>query len=561
MSKYSIGIDFGTLSGRAILVDVKSGEELATSTLEYKHAVMEHSLPSGKELPTDWALQHPQDYLDVFSTTIPKVIEEARVSTDDIIGIGIDFTACTIIPVKSDGTPLCFLDEFKDEPHAYVKLWKHHAAQDKADKLNEIALKMNQQKWLNRYGGKISSEWLFPKVWQVLDEAPHIYEEVDYFIEASDWVVWQLTGNHTRNACTAGYKATWHKQDGYPSPKFFKELDPRLENVVEEKLNIPITPLGEKAGEITKKAADMTGLNAGTAVAIGHADAHVCFPALKIDGPGKMLNIIGTSSCHLILSEEEQLVPGICGVVEDGIYPGFFGYEAGQNCIGDTFAWFVDNCVSAEYYKLADNERMDIHEYLTIKAQQLHAGENGLVALDWWNGNRSTLVDVDLTGLIVGMTLQTKSEEIYRALLESAAYGTRKIVETFRDNGVPVHEFFAAGGIAQKNSLMMQIYADVIDMPVKIGESSQAPALASAIFGAVAAGSDRGGYDDVIEAGKAMGKLDDKIYYPIPGNVEIYDRLYREYSALYDYFGKYTKDIMKRLKTIRKDGLAKRKDH
>ncbi|MFZ7946538.1 ribulokinase [Neobacillus sp. 19] len=553
MSKYTIGIDFGTLSGRAILVDVSTGEELATSTLEYKHGVMEYSLPSGKTLLPDWALQHPQDYLDVLSTTIPNVIEEASVSPDDIIGIGIDFTACTIIPIKSDGTPLCFLDEYKEEPHAYVKLWKHHAAQDKADQLNEIAVKMDNQKWLNRYGGKISSEWLIPKVWQILDEEPYIYEEADYFIEAADWVVWQLTGNHTRNACTAGYKAIWHKQDGYPQREFFKELDPRLENVVEEKLNIPVTPIGEKAGEITGRAAGMTGLRVGTSVAIGHADAHVCFPALKVDGPGKMLNIIGTSSCHLILSEKEQSVPGICGVVEDGIVPGFFGYEAGQNCVGDTFGWFVDNCVSAEYTKLAEHEGIGIHDYLTKKAQQLRAGENGLVALDWWNGNRSTLVDVDLTGLIVGLTLQTKPEEIYRALIESAAYGTRKIVETFRNHGVPVNEFFAAGGIARKNALMMQIYADVLDMPVKIGGSSQAPALASAIFGAVAAGSAQGGYDDVFEAGQVMGKLDDKVYYPIPENVEIYNHLYREYAALYDHFGIYTKESMKRLKAIRKE--------
>lgn len=553
MSKYTIGIDFGTLSGRAILVDVSTGEELATSTLEYKHGVMEYSLPSGKTLLPDWALQHPQDYLDVLSTTIPNVIEEASVSPDDIIGIGIDFTACTIIPIKSDGTPLCFLDEYKEEPHAYVKLWKHHAAQDKADQLNEIAVKMDNQKWLNRYGGKISSEWLFPKIWQILDEAPYIYEEADYFIEAADWVVWQLTGNHTRNACTAGYKAIWHKQDGYPQREFFKELDPRLENVVEEKLNIPVTPIGEKAGEITGRAAGMTGLRVGTAVAIGHADAHVCFPALKVDGPGKMLNIIGTSSCHLILSEEEQSVPGICGVVEDGIVPGFFGYEAGQNCVGDTFGWFVDNCVSAEYTKLAEHEGIGIHDYLTKKAQKLRAGENGIVALDWWNGNRSTLVDVDLTGLILGLTLQTKPEEIYRALIESAAYGTRKIVETFRNHGVPVNEFFAAGGIARKNALMMQIYADVLDMPVKIGGSSQAPALASAIFGAVAAGSALGGYDDIFEAGQVMGKLDDKVYYPIPENVEIYNHLYREYAALYDHFGIYTKESMKRIKAIRKE--------
>lgn len=548
--KYTIGLDFGTLSGRAVLVDVQTGEELATATHNYSHGVMDKKLPNGKKLPLDWALQHPQDYLDVLSTAIPSVLKQSGVSPNDIIGVGVDFTACTVVPVKSDGTPLCFIDQYKEEPHSYVKLWKHHAAQDKANKLNEIAEQMGE-KWLSRYGGKISSEWIFPKIWQVLDEAPHIYDEADYFIEASDWTVWQLTDVHTRNACTAGFKAIWHKQEGYPDKSFFKSLDPRLENVVEEKLSTDITPIGQRAGEITEKAAKLTGLNVGTAVAIAHADAHVCFPAVKIDGPGKMLDIIGTSSCHLILSEEEQRVPGICGVVEDGIVPGYFSYEAGQNCVGDTFAWFVDNCVPVEYHEKAKSEGISIHEYLTQKAENLKAGENGLVALDWWNGNRSTLVDVDLTGMIVGMTIQTKAEDIYRALIESTAYGTRKIIETFRQNGVPVNEFFASGGIAQKNPLVMQIYADVIKMPVKVGGGSQGPALASAIFGAVAAGTERGGYDDVFVAGQAMGKLEDKVYYPNLDNASVYDQLYREYTTLYQYFGIEYKQIMKRLKNIK----------
>ncbi|WP_332696452.1 ribulokinase [Halalkalibacter lacteus] len=551
MSKYTIGVDFGTLSCRAVLVDVKTGEVLESATFSYPNGVLDTSLPNGKELPPDWALQHPQDYLDAFSATIPDIIQNSGVHPDDIIGIGIDFTACTILPVKSDGTPLCFIDRYKDEPHAYVKLWKHHAAQDKANKLNEIAEEMNQD-WLKRYGGKISSEWLFPKVWQILDEAPYIYEEADYFIEAADWIVWQLTGVQTRNACTAGYKAIWNKKDGYPDKTFFKALDWRMENIVEDKINCPISPVGEKAGEVTGKASELTGLRTGTAVAVGHADAHVALPSLSINGPGKMLDIIGTSSCHILLSDKEQHVPGICGVVEDGVIPGFFGYEAGQNCVGDTFGWFVDHCVSNEYYENAKEENISIHDYLTKKAEQLKAGENALIALDWWNGNRSTLVDVNLTGLIIGLTLQTKPEEIYRALIEATAYGTRKIIETFRENDVPVNEFYASGGIAQKNSLAMQIYADVINMPVKIGGASQGPALSSAIFGAVAAGSSRGGYDDISEASTAMGTIDEKVYYPNSENAEVYDLLYEEYSKLYDYFGTGPNNVMKKLKALKK---------
>lgn len=551
MSKYSIGVDFGTLSGRALLVNVENGEELATAVYDYPHAVMDEVLPSGRQLAPDWALQHPQDYLDVFSHTIPAVLKEAGIQAEDVIGVGIDFTACTLLPVKADGTPLCFLDKYKDEPHAYVKLWKHHAAQDKANKLNEIA-KQTNQKWLARYGGKISSEWAFPKIWQTLEEAPKVYEEADFFLEAADWVIWQLTGVQTRNSCTAGYKAIWHKQEGYPGKDFFKALDPRMENVVEDKLNCPISPLGEKAGTINESAAKLTGLKLGTAVAVANVDAHVTVPAVKIDGPGKMLAIMGTSTCHILLGKEEHTVPGMCGVVEDGVYPGFFGYEAGQSCVGDHFAWFVDNCVSSEYLEAARAEGLNIHEYLTKKAEKLKVGQSGLVALDWWNGNRSVLVDVDLTGMLLGMTLQTKPEEIYRALIEATAYGTRKIIETFRANGVPVEEFYASGGISLKNPMAMQIYADIIKVPIKIGGTSQGPALGSAIFGAVAAGSKQGGYDDVFKAARIMGKLRDTVYMPNSENSKIYDKLYSEYSILHDYFGRGANDVMKRLKEIKK---------
>lgn len=552
MSKYSIGVDFGTLSGRAVLVNVETGEELADSTLEYPHAVMDETLPDGTKLGPDWALEHPQDYLDVFAKTIPDVLSQAKVDPKDVIGIGVDFTACTLVPVKADGTPLCFLEKYKSNPHAYIKLWKHHAAQDKANKLNEIAAARGE-KWLARYGGKISSEWAFPKIWQVLDEDPDLYNDVDYFIEATDWVIWQLTGVQTRNSCTAGYKSIWHKKDGYPSKDFFKALDPRLENVIEEKMNCPVSPIGSKAGEINEFGSKLTGLCVGTAVAVGNVDAHVSIPAVKIDGPAKMLAIMGTSTCHILLGTEEKEVPGMCGVVEDGVLPGYYGYEAGQSCCGDHFAWFIENCLSADYVADAKAKGINIHKYLREKAEKLKPGESGLVALDWWNGNRSVLVDVDLTGMILGMTLLTKPEEIYRALIEATAYGTRMIIETFRENGVPVDEFYAAGGISQKDPMTMQIYADIINMPIKIAGSTQGPALGSSIFGAVAAGKERGGYDSVFEAAGVMGKLKDVVYTPIPENVEVYNKLFAEYKQLHDYFGRGGNDVMKRLKAIKKE--------
>ena len=552
MEKYTIGVDYGTLSGRAVLVNARTGQELADAVYEYPHAVMDEQLPCGVKLGTDWALQHPQDYLDVLAHTIPEVLRKSGVSADDVIGIGTDFTACTLLPTKRDGTPLCFLPEYEREPHAYVKLWKHHAAQDKANRLNEIAAARGEA-WLQNYGGKISSEWAIPKIWQVLDEAPEIYAAADRFIEAADWIIWQLCGKETRNSCTAGYKEIWNKRAGYPSPDFFKALDPRLENVVQDKLGTVITPLGSRAGVLTEEAAALTGLRPGIAVAVGNVDAHVCVPAVGIDGPAKMLAIMGTSTCHIMMGTEEKQVPGMCGVVEDGVMPGYFGYEAGQSCVGDHFAWFVENCVPAAYEEEARAQGKNIHVYLTEKAEKLRPGESGLLALDWWNGNRSVLVDVDLTGMMLGMTLATKPEEMYRALIESTAYGTREIVENYRANGVPVEEFFASGGISQKNAMAMQIYADVLNMPIKIAGSAQGPALGSAIFASVAAGEAAGGYDDIFAAARAMGRTKNLVYTPIPENAAVYDKLFAEYVTLHDYFGRGANDVMKRLKAIKKE--------
>jgi len=551
MSKYVIGVDYGTLSGRALIADARSGEEIASAVYEYPHAVMDKALPDGTALGPAWALQDPQDYLDVLSNAVPEIIRQSGISPEDIIGIGTDFTACTVLPVKADGTPLCFLPQYKNRPHAYVKLWKHHAAQDKANKLNEIAAKRGEA-WLNNYGGKISSEWAIPKIWQIAEEDPEIYDAMDRFIEAADWVIWQLCGRETRNACTAGYKEIWNKKTGFPSKAFFRALSPKLTNVVKEKLSRSISPLGEKAGEITPVAAKLTGLLPGSAVAIGNVDAHVCVPAVGIDGPGKMLAIMGTSTCHIMMGTEEHQVPGMCGVVEDGVLPGYFGYEAGQSCVGDHFAWFIDNCLTASYYEEAKRQKKNVYKFVQEKATLLKPGESGLIALDWWNGNRSVLVDVDLTGMLLGMTLQTKPEEIYRALIEATAYGTRMIIENYREHGVPVNEFYASGGISQKDPLTMQIYADVINMPVKIAGSEQGPALGSAIFASVAAGKAAGGYDSIYEAARTMGKIKDAVYFPVPEHVEVYNKLFAEYRTLHDYFGRGENDVMKQLKDLKK---------
>jgi L-ribulokinase len=551
--KYAIGVDFGTESGRAVLVEVATGREVATAVYPYENGVIDEALPIDGQpvaLEPDWALQDPQDYIRTFQTTIPQVLAETGVPAEDVIGIGIDFTACTMLPVKADGTPLCNLPEFRSEPHAWVKLWKHHAAQPEADKINATAREMGQP-WLQRYGGKISSEWFFSKTLQILDEAPHIYQAAERLIEAADWVVWQLTGVETRNSCTAGYKAIWSKREGFPPEEYFATLDPRLDKVVDEKMMRHITPIGDRAGGLTPQAAELTGLVAGTAVAIANVDAHVSVPAVTVTEPGRMVMVMGTSICHMVLGEGEHLVPGICGYVEDGIIPGYFGYEAGQSCVGDHFAWFVENCVPAVYESQAQAKGIDLHQLLEQKAARLLPGESGLLALDWWNGNRSVLVDVDLTGLLIGATLATRPEEIYRALIEATAFGTRVIVEAFQDHGVPVDELVACGGLPEKNHLLMQIYADVTGREIKVSASDQAPALGSAMFGAVAAGSEVGGYDTIYAASQAMARLKEHTFKPNPANQPLYDRLYREYLRLHDTFGRGENDVMKTLKNIR----------
>ncbi len=551
-TKYSLGIDYGSESGRAVLLNLSNGEIVAEAVMEYPHGVIVDKLPGlDVKLGKDWALQNPDDYVDVFVATVSDVLkQQPSIGVEDIIGIGIDFTACTMLPVKYDGTPLCKLEEYRSNPHSWVKLWKHHAAQEEANRLNDIAASRGE-KFLQRYGGKISSEWLIPKIWQILNEAPEIYEASNRFIEAADWIVWQLTGNETRNACTAGYKAIWHKQDGYPDKAFFASLDPRLENLVEEKLGTVISELGDRAGGLTNEMAKRTGLLPGTAVAIGNVDAHVSVAPAGVTQPGTMLMIMGTSTCDILLDEEEHLVPGICGVVEGGAVPGLFGYESGQNAVGDIFAWFTKNCVPASYHEEALAQRISIHTLLEERAAKLEVGESGLLALDWHNGNRSILVDTDLTGLIVGLTLHSKPEEIYRALIEATAFAKKVIIDAYRNNGVRVDHLVACGGLPHKNQLLMQIYADVTGLDVAITAHLQTPAVGSAMYGAVAAGREAGGFDNIVTAAEKLARLKDKKIVPNVENHQKYEALYKEYVLLHDYFGRGENDVMKRLKAIK----------
>lgn len=545
MDKYVIGLDYGTLSARAVLVSVGRGEVAAESIYPYPHGILNTISGGNEELPVDFALQEIDDYVEAMYETIRTVVKQSGCRAEDVIGIGIDATSSTFLPLTKSGTPLCKTEQFRTNPHAWLKLWKHHGAQEEADRMTELAAG-RQEKFLMRCGGKVNAEWMLPKLTEIVLKAPDVYEAADNFMEVSDYLVFLLTGEMTRCMCHAGYKLLWNEEDAYPSEEFLRALHPNLSSL-KSKLKGREVQVGECAGRLTEEAAGRLGLREGTAVAASMIDAHVAVPSLGIDGPDKALMILGTSCCMLLCSEKLSYIKGISGCVKNAVLPGLYAYEAGQSAVGDLFDWFVKNCVPGSYEKEAADKNISIHMLLSEKASRLAPGESGLVALDWWNGNRSCLADARLSGMVLGLTLRTKPEEIYRALLEAAAFGMRAIFEEFEKGGITARELYACGGIVSKNSFMMQIYADVLGKTIFTGSTEQGSAFGAAVYAAVAAGAERGGYGSVYRAARAMGKTGDKRYTPIPQNMEIYHRIYREYKLLHDYFGAGGNEVMHRM--------------
>ncbi len=555
MPKYALGLDFGTESARALLVDVRDGREAGTAVCSYPHGVVDEALPDGRVLEPDWALQDPDDYWTAMEAIVPAALRQAGASPADVVGIGVDFTACTLVPTLADGTPLSRDAALRGQPHAWTKLWKHHAAQPEAERINALAAD-RAEPFLARYGGKTSSEWLLAKAWQLLDEAPEIYRAAAHLVEAGDWVTWQLTGRLARSACQAGYKGYWSREEGYPSPDFLRALHPGLGSLVQDKLSGEVLPVGARAGGLTPAAAARLGLPEGTAVAVSLIDAHAGVPAAGVTAPGTMLLILGTSGCHLVLGHQGRSFEGIAGVVQDGILPGYFGYEAGQPATGDILAWYVRHGAPAATVQEAERRGVGVHQVLAEQAGRLRPGETGLLALDWWNGNRSVLMDADLSGVLIGLTLDTRPEHLYRALIEGTAFGTRRILETFSANGVEIEALIAAGGLAERNEVLVQVYADVTGRPIRLARSGQACALGAAIFGAAAAGEAAGGYDDLALAITRMGGVKERTFVPDPAAHAVYGRLYAEWSRLHDYFGRGENPVLKTLRALRAGGSS-----
>ena len=550
MAKYAIGLDYGTLSVRALLVNIETGEEVSVSVFKYPHGVMETELPTGEKLPVGWALQHPKDYLDGLIYTVTEVMKRSKVCPNEVIGIGVDFTASTIFPVRADGYPLCFMEQFEREPHAYSKLWKHHGAEEETTYIDRIVRERDEE-WLAYCGGKISSEWMIPKVLETLNHAPEVYEKADRYIEAMDWLVWQLTGEETRSINGLRYKAFYNHKTGCASNEFYKELDERMEHFIEEKMEAQQKAVGEVAGYLSEGMAKTLGLCPGTPVGTPIIDAHACLLGGGMTKPNEMTLIAGTSYCHYVFSEKEVNVYGVCSIVKDGILPGYFAYEAGQSGGGDQFAWFINNCVPEKYEIEAREKGISIHKLLVEKLEGYKAGQSGLIALDWFNGVRSPLADYNLNGLILGMNLLTKPEEIYLALIEATGFGTRLIVEEFEKAGIEINSIVMGGGIPLKNPMLVQVYSDILNREITVCQAEQSGSLGAAMLGIVAAPSEVTGYHSLTEVVEKLSKRGNVAYRPNQENKEEYDKLYEEYKTLLEYFGKGSNDVMRRLNKLR----------
>jgi len=550
-AKYTIGLDYGTNSVRVLIVNVANGQEAGTAVWNYEHGTQGVILGRDPNL----ARQHPADYVKGAEVTIRQALAAAKktvkgFNANQVVGIGVDTTGSTPLPVDAKGQPLAFDKRFAKNPAAMAWLWKDHTGVAEAAEITALAKKLRPQ-YLAKCGGIYSSEWFFSKILHCLRTAPDVFRAAHSWVELADYVPAALTGTEhpdqfNAGVCAAGHKAMWNtKWGGYPDAQFLSKLDPRL-----GKLRSHLTPrvhsIDRAVGGLTAAWAKKTGLQAGIPVAVGAFDAHLGAVGSGV-APGTLVKIIGTSTCDItIASNRKKLadVPGLCGIVDGSVLPGYFGLEAGQSAVGDIFNWFVNY--------LEPGGRAGTHEALTAGAAKLKAGESGLLALDWNNGNRTILVDQQLTGLLAGQTLYTTPAEIYRALIEATAFGALAIINRFEEYGVKIGQIVNCGGIAEKNPLVMQIYADVTGRPMKISRSAQTCALGAAIAAAVVAGA----HKNYAAAQEAMTGLKPRVFKPDAKAHAVYKELYTLYKQLHDAFG--TKewsgnlhDVMKQLLEIR----------
>jgi len=536
-AKYVIGLDYGTNSVRALIVRAANGHEVATALCDY--TLGEHGVILSRN--PDLARQHPADYVAGTEATIKKALAVAKQTVpgfapDQVIGIGVDTTGSTPLPIDHHGRPLAFQRQFSKNPAAMAWLWKDHTSVAEASEITTLARKMRPQ-YLAKCGGTYSSEWFFSKIFHCLRTSPEVFDAAFSWVECADWIPAMLTGTEApatlmAGICAAGHKAMYHRDwGGYPDAEFLSQLHPKL-GELRARLCPKASSIDQAAGRLTAGWARRTGLPAGVPVAVGALDAHLGAVGAGI-GPGTLVKIIGTSTCDMMVASASKKlpdIPGLCGIVDGSILPGFYGLEAGQSAVGDIFNWFVN-------YIQPLGRKAGSHEALSAAAAKIAPGESGLLALDWNNGNRTILVDQRLTGLLLGQTLYTTPAEIYRALIEATAFGALTIINRFEECGLKVEQIVNCGGIAEKNPLVMQIYADVTGRPMRISRSGQTCALGAALAGAVVAGRKAGGYDNFADAQKAMTGLQRQKFVPNPSAHGVYKELYSHYSKLHDAFG------------------------
>jgi len=550
---YAIGLDYGTNSCRSLLVDLKTGEELGSVVFPY---------PSGTlgilTDPADpnVARQNPQDYLVGMIAIIKGAIDQARekragFDPADIIGIGIDTTGSTVIPVNADGCPLALLPEFSQNLNAHVWLWKDHTAHAEAAAITSRAASTRPQ-YLAKCGGTYSSEWWWSKIWRCKNVDPAVFKAAYSWVEHCDWLPAVLTGNDKpekmgRGICAAGHKAMYCDEwGGLPDKEFLRSLDPALADL-RDRLFQKAVPSNVRAGSLTAEWAEILGIPAGTAVAVGAFDAHMGAVGAGVK-EGTLVKILGTSTCDITVSPNDKPladIPGVCGIVDGSVLPGAFGIEAGQSAVGDIFLWFVNHLVPDSYGATQDEKFINMEKQLAGGKP----GDTGLLALDWNNGNRTILTDVRLSGLILGQTLHTRAHEIYKALIEATAFGALTIIKRMEEYGVDINEVVNTGGLAVKNATLMQIYADIIGKPLKVAASDQTCALGAAIFGAVSSGK-----VTISEAQSTCCRMRDLVYQPTPENQAIYARLYELYRTLHDGFG--TAEWSGKINHVMKDLIA-----
>jgi len=516
----SLGLDFGTESVRALFVDL-NGNERGVAVSKYRHSQITETLPGTNEkLPPDFALQHPGDWIESTAQAVSEALKKTGLGPADVVGIGVDFTSCTMLPALSDGTPLCLSPKWAANKFSWPKLWKHHGAISQTERINALAKQRNES-WLGRYGGIIGLEWFFPKMLETLECAPDVYDVTEVWLEAGDWFVWQLVGSPAaelpRSTCQAGYKGMWNREEGFPSKEFFKSLHPKLEHVVSQKMPGRLLAPGQSAGGLCASIATKLGLKAGTPVSAAIIDAHSGVPGAGAAEPDTLVMVMGTSSCHMLNSTVNKVVPGVAGVVQDGIIPGYFGYETGQAAVGDAFEWVRQLLGASDFSRL------------TEEARSIPVGADGVRCVDWFNGCRTPLMDGSLKGAITGLTLNHGPAHVFRSVLEGSACGLRWIVETLRKGGVPVRHFVATGGLPHHNPFFLQICADVLNESITVPETKQGPAVGAAILGALAAGV----FPDAISAIKAMAvKGDSRVVHPDPIAAASYETVYSEYLKL-----------------------------